>query len=144
VIDAKSHLQHLAVMDAEKLATDYDTLSADEWEEKAQEAWVAAVEDVGLSDRERKELYAFYLRHLTTEVARLVDACQYVPGTEADEQTCFFCSRTVTRDRAVEDCWTPDFWFNDQECADSPACPECAALHLDFSGDEPVMKDPRS
>ena len=151
MIGAKDHLEHLADMGAQELAEDYRTISAREFDRKAQAAWVRAADDAGVDPRDEAHR-DHYLKGLLAECARQADA-YYARGqadhpeveasTQRNEQTCYFCARTVATDRAVEEGWTPDFWYNESEAANAPACPECAAEHLTDTEGDPILKDPR-
>jgi hypothetical protein len=139
VISARDQIVHIASMDAQDLAGDFDRIPSREWDGKANAAWWKAADDAGLTDTERMTLHEVYLAALVAGCARIVDA-KPARHAEPDEQTCYFCARSVTTERAVAEGWTPSFWFNDSESANSPVCQTCAPLHLtDLDGD-PVLK----
>jgi hypothetical protein len=139
VKSAHDHVVHLASLDAQDLAGDFDSIPAREWDGKANAAWRKAADQAGLTDDERKTLHSVYLSALVARCAQIVDA-NFASHAEQDEQTCYFCARSVTTDRAVEEGWMPDFWFNDLESANSAVCPSCAPLHLTDLDADPVMK----
>ena len=146
MISARDQVVHIASLDAQDLAGDFDRIPAREWDGKANAAWLRAADDAGLTDRERKTLQPVYLSALVAGCAAIVDAryASHAGQDDQDEQTCYFCARSVTRDRAVTEGWTPEFWFNDREPANSPVCPSCAPLSLtDLDGD-PVLKVPQA
>jgi hypothetical protein len=151
MIGAKDHLTQLAEVDAPGLAEDYRTFSARAFDRKARSAWERAADDAGV-DRRDEALRDHYLRALLGECARQADAFharEHADHLEEhaiprrDEQTGYFCARTVRTERAVEEGWTPDFWFNESEPANAPACPECAAERLTDLESDPILKDPR-
>ncbi len=47
--------------------------------------------------------------------------------------TCAWCRRTVPLEEAIDEGWLPDWWHGD-DCHSSPACPTCAAEHLEDDG----------
>jgi hypothetical protein len=60
---------------------------------------------------------------------------QYAPHPDDQDATaprlrCHFCGRTATWDEAVDNGWTPDFYFPDGTCSTDPACPDCTVRHL--------------
>jgi hypothetical protein len=139
VISARDQIVHIAGLDAKDLAGEFDTIPSRQWDGRANAAWFKAADDAGLTDTERKALCEVYLAALIAGCARIVDA-KSASDAKQDEQTCYFCERSVTTDRAVDEGWTPGFWFNDLEAADSPVCKTCAPLHLtDLEGD-PILK----
>jgi hypothetical protein len=138
VISARDQIVHIAGLDAQDLAGDFDTIPSRQWDGMANAAWLKAAEDADLTDTERKTLHEVYLATLVAECAKIGDAKS--ADAEPDEQTCYFCARSVTIDRAIAEGWTPNFWFNDSESANSPVCQSCAPFHLtDLDGD-PVLK----
>jgi hypothetical protein len=143
VISAHDQIIQIASLDAQDLAGDFDTIPARKWDGRANAAWLKAAVEAGLTECERKTLEPVYLSALVAACARIVDA-EYASHAEQDEQTCYFCARSVVIDRAVEEGWTPNFWFNDHESANSPVCPSCTPLHLTDLGGDAVMKVPRS
>ncbi len=53
---------------------------------------------------------------------------------------CAFCGVEAGHDEAIEQGWTPYFYWDEVTVCDEPACPRCAAKHLrDFEG-EPIDK----
>jgi hypothetical protein len=139
VISARDQIVHIASLDAQDLAGDFDSIPSRQWDGRANAAWLKAANDAGLTDTERKALHEVYLASLVAECARIVDA-KSASDAEPGEQTCYFCARSVTTERAAAEGWTPGFWFNDRESADSPVCKTCAPLHLtDLDGD-PILK----
>jgi hypothetical protein len=52
--------------------------------------------------------------------------------TEAEPEhwaTCAWCRRTVPLGEAIDEGWLPEWWHGD--VAHGPACPSCAAKHLE-------------
>ena len=147
----RDRLTQLAENDALELAADFRTISSHEFDDKTNGAWHKAAVEVGVDVRD-PGLHDHYHGILISECVRLSDNLssdatvqpEDVASTQRDEQTCYFCGRTVATDRAIEEGWVPDFWFNEEESANSPACPECAAEHLTDFDNDPIMKDPRA
>ena len=141
MITARDQIEHIASLDAMVLVDAFDSVPSRQWDRMANAAWLKAVDDADLSGAERESLQAVYLSALARQCAAIVDD-GYSVSAEQDEQSCYFCARTVIRDKAVAEGWMPNFWFNDQDAANSPVCPSCAPIHLtDLDGD-PVIKTP--
>jgi hypothetical protein len=142
VITARDQILHIASLDAQDLAGDFDTIPSRQWDSQANAAWLKAADDARLTDSERKTLHEDYIAALVGGCARIVDA-RSADDAEPDEQTCYFCARSVTTDRAIAEGWAPGFWFNEREAANSPVCQTCAPLHLTDLGGDPVLKASR-
>jgi hypothetical protein len=60
---------------------------------------------------------------------------------ESTRMECGFCGVTTPdTDSAIEMGWIPEFWLDDDNPADRPACSDCASEHLDDLDADPIIK----